>query len=268
MKRIELFEFEDFHWFPANIRTSMTNLIMVFHRMIGTSDVLSRLLSGLHKKHPFKEIVDLGSGSGGPMIETSQKLNASLEDAEIQLTLTDKYPNIHTVERINNQSIPGVRYESKSQDALKMEEHPDALKTMIASFHHMPPPVAKEILKTAERNKQSIFIYEIAENDVPTLLWWVLLPFSIMILILMTLFMTPFVKQLTLSQIVFTYVLPIIPIAYAWDGLASLMRTYTINDVKELIGAYDADSYIWEIEQVKKSNGKKAGYYIYGCPVK
>jgi len=265
MKRIELFEFEDYQWFPASIRTSMTHLIRVFHRMLGTSDVLANLLSQARKKHAFKEIVDLGSGSGGPMIDTIQKLNSEKNDSNISLTLTDKYPNSRTVENINKQEIPGVRYEKGSQDALEMEKLPNGLKTMIASFHHMSPKVAKSILKSAEKNNQPIFIYEIAENNIPTILWWFFLPISLSILILMTLVMTPFVKPLTASQLVFTYLIPIIPIAYAWDGQASLMRTYTIDDIKELIG--DAkENYHWEIEQAKKANGKKAGYYILGRP--
>lgn len=267
MKRIELFEFEDFHWFPANIRTSMTNLIKVFHNMIGTTDVLTKLLSEVRQKHTFDQIVDLGSGSGGPMIETIQKLNSQDDKTNIKLTLTDKYPNSKTVQSINSMNIPGVRYESSSQDAVEMENLPGGLKTMIASFHHMPQSVAKSILKSAEKNKQPIFIYEIAENNVPILLWWLLLPISLTILMLMTLVMTPFAKGITVSQLVFTYIIPIIPIAYAWDGQASLVRTYTIDDVKELIGE-ESDDYIWEMKQAKKENGKKAGYYILGYPKK
>ncbi len=265
MKRIELFEFEDFQWFPAVIRTSMTNLIKVLHGMIGTSDVLANLLSKVREKHAFNQIIDLGSGSGGPMIDTVQQLNSKEGNSKINLILTDKYPNAKTVESINNQCVPEVRYESKSQDAMEMDTLPEGLKTMIASFHHMPVNVAKGILTSAESNKQPIFIYEISENNIPTILWWILLPISLTILILMTLFMTPFVKQLTVSQLVFTYLIPIIPLAYAWDGQASLMRTYTIDDVKELIGEQNPD-YTWEIEPVKKENGRKAGYYILGYP--
>ena len=78
--------------------------------------------------------------------------------------------------------------------------------------------------------------------------------------------MTPFVKPLSISQLVLTYVIPIIPLAYAWDGQASLVRTYTLNDVDELIGNTDNENYIWEKAPVKNAKGKKAGYYIFGYP--
>ena len=47
--------------------------------------------------------------------------------------------------------------------------------------------------------------------------------------------MTPLVKPLTWRQIVFTYLIPIIPICYAWDGQASLPRMYTMDDVEVLL---------------------------------
>ncbi|MFK7771911.1 MAG: hypothetical protein AB8F94_07220 [Saprospiraceae bacterium] len=50
MKRLELFEFEDFPWFPKGIRTSMTNLIVIFYKMMGMSEVVSNLILDLQKK--------------------------------------------------------------------------------------------------------------------------------------------------------------------------------------------------------------------------
>lgn len=83
----------------------------------------------------------------------------------------------------------------------------------------------------------------------------------------MCLIMTPFVKPVTATQLLFTYLIPVIPLVYAWDGQTSIMRTYTFDDIKELIGEQDESSYIWEISDAKKPNGKKAGYYVLGYPV-
>jgi hypothetical protein len=264
MKRLELFEFEDFNWFPSYIRTGMTNLIKVLHRWMGTKDVLADLILGLQQKFGFTTVIDLGSGSGGPMIETIEKVNNQNSDQPLELFLSDKFPNPETVQRINDSGFSNVEYLRDSVDASKLESLPKGLKTMIASFHHMPPKVAKAILSSAAKSKEPILIYEITENNIPTLVWWLFLPISLLILILMTLVMTPFVRPLTLSQLVFTYLIPIIPIAYAWDGQASLMRTYTAEDIKILLEDIDGSSYRWEIETAKKENGKKAGYYILG----
>lgn len=233
--------------------------------MIETTGVLKGVIQEVREKVEFSQIVDLGSGSGGPMIDVVQQLNASENvTSQIDLLLTDKYPNHKFIDLINGRSIPNVRYSKKPVDARDISQMPAGLKTMIASFHHMKPKVAKQILQSAEESKEPILIYEIAENNVPVILWVLLLPISLMILILMVIFMTPFVKPLRLSQIVFTYIIPIIPIVYAWDGQASIMRTYTKNDVLSLINESEDSSYQWEVASAKKKNGKQAGYYIFG----
>ena len=267
MKRIQLFEFEDFNWFPSWIRTSMTNLIAVLHKMLGTKEVLSNLISDVYKKHSFNQIVDMGSGSGGIMPEVIEVLNEE-KKSKISLLLTDLYPNKKFINYIKNQNLENVSYQEESLNATNLASSPEGLKTMINSFHHMPPEKAKQILKTAQENKQPLLIYEIAENKMPLLLWWILLPLSLVILFVMSWFMTPFSKPLSIKQLIFTYLIPIIPIFYAWDGQASMPRMYTFNDVEELLKDFkDDSSYQWKMETAKKVNGKTLGYYILGLPV-
>ena len=82
----------------------------------------------------------------------------------------------------------------------------------------------------------------------------------------MALVMTPFVKPLKVSQLFFTYIIPVIPLVYAWDGQASVKRTYTFEDIQKLLGDSKTQDYNWEIDTAKRSNGKKVGYCILGYP--
>ncbi|MEO1030926.1 MAG: hypothetical protein AAFX55_05960 [Bacteroidota bacterium] len=265
MKRLQLFEFEDLDWFPNTIRTGMTNLLVVLQKMMGTSDVIASIISNTKLKNDFSQIIDLGSGSGGIMLEVMEKLNANHQKA-IPLTLTDLHPNPKVVKRINSSNIPHVSYNESSIDATHLGNLSTGLKTMMNSFHHMPPDIAKRILKSAQDNKQPLLIYEIGENTIPTLLWWLLLPLSLTILFIMALLMTPFVKPLSWKQLLFTYLIPVIPLCYAWDGQASMMRIYTFDDIEYLMKDFKNQSYSWDINKAQKANGKKAGYYILGLP--
>ena len=268
MKRIQLFEFEDFSWFPKSIRSCMTNLIVVFHKMTGTREVVQSLLDKVLKKNNDRQLVDLGSGSGGIMPEVLAGINAE-RDQKINLVMTDRHPNPAMVRRFNEDGDNGISYQAKPLDATNLKEAPKGLKTMMNSFHHMPPHVAKSILKNAQENEQPIFIYEMGQNNIPLVLWWLLLPVSLLVLMIMVLLMTPFVRPMTWQQLVFTYIIPIIPICYAWDGQASLVRMYTFDDVRTLIGTnQNPNGYHWEIAPAKKSNGKKLGYYIWGNPMR
>ena len=68
MKRIHLFEFEDFPWFPHWLRTRLTRLINVMHKIIGTEKQLTTLLKPLVESHKTNNIIDLCSGSGDPQM--------------------------------------------------------------------------------------------------------------------------------------------------------------------------------------------------------
>lgn len=266
MKRVQLFEFEDFSWFPSWLRACLTNLLVVFLKMRGISEVLGYLVARVLQEKELDTIVDLGSGSGGAMPEVLKNLHAFKDFSELKLIMTDLYPNEETVAIFNKDSKDKISYLETPVDATNLLNVPKGLKTMVNSFHHMPPDTARGILESAEKNKQAILIYEMAENNIPLLLWIILLPFSLVVIMLMTLFMTPFVRPLSWQQLVFTYLIPVIPICFAWDGQASLQRMYALRDVDELLSGLGSDEYYWEHGPAKKSNDKKLGTYIVGYP--
>ena len=266
MKRIQLFEFEDQSWFPDRFRIALTKLIAVLHKITGLSDIVVNELSQIIKITGEKEIIDLGSGAGGPMPEVFQQLKEN--GIDIKVTLSDLFPNEKFVREFNAESVEGISYSDKPIDATHLECAPKGLKTFFNSFHHMPPEMAKKIFHSAQASNEPIFIYEMANNKIPLLIWLLLLPISLIILFVMVLFMTPFVKKLTWDQVVFTYLIPIIPIAYAWDGQASLPRIYSHDDVQLLIGERSStEKYKWIIADAQSEKGKKMGYYIFGYPV-
>ena len=205
MKRIQLFEFEDLRWFPDWLRVCMTNLIVILQKMIGVPELLASLIAEILEKNNLSTIVDLGSGSGGAMPEVLQALHSIKGLEHVTLTLTDLYPSDEMLKRYNENTIDKISYHETSLDATNIAKAPIGLKTMVNSFHHMPPKKARAILESAQRTNQPILIYEMGENNIPLLIWWLLLPLSLIILIIMVLFMTPVVKPLTWQQIVFTY---------------------------------------------------------------
>ncbi len=266
MRRIQLFEFEDFSWFPNWLRNCMTNLIVVLQRMMGIPEALAGLIAGIVESKEISRIVDMGSGSGGAMPEVLKILRSKPGLENIELMMTDLYPNKEFIQRFNDTPEEGISYYENPVDATDIATAPEGLKTMVNSFHHMPPKEARKNLKSAQENNQPLLIYELGENNIPLLVWWVLLPISLTILMVMVLFMTPFVKPLTWKQVVFTYLIPIIPICYAWDGQASLPRIYTFADLDKLLDGLKKENYTWEKGYAKNEKGKKKGTYLMGIP--
>lgn len=211
MKRIHLFEFEDFKSFPSFLRNSMTNYLEAFHRIMKTKDDLSKVitkalnLSGAHK------IQDLCSGAGGPMPDVLHELKKEEDFKDLKLQLSDLYPNKEAIQKFKD--VEDITFNPSPVNATDNPHQDDTLVTMICSMHHMPPKVAKEILLNAQNKNQSICVYEISDNAFPIFLF----PISFVIGLIMPLFITPFVKNITWHQILFTYFIPLLP--YLFHGM-------------------------------------------------
>ncbi len=261
MKRIDKFEFEDCAWFPNWIRICLTRLMVVMHKLLNSSDDLVPLIKRALIYSNHNTIVDLCSGSGGPMLEVFKKLAEEHREDNVKLILTDLYPNLDLVTKINNSPTPNLSYNPSPVNASNVSSELNGIRTMVGSFHHMKPKIAKGILEDAKENKVPICIYEISDNSFPNALWWITIP----VIFLMALVITPFVRPLTWKQIVFTYIIPIIPFFFAWDGAVSNVRTYTLEDLDILLEGLESDDYKWEKGRISKRANK---IYLLGIPTK
>jgi len=266
MKRIQLFEFEDLPWFPGWMRAAMTRNIVVLSRWMSVPETLAVLVARALDESGAREIVDMGSGAGGSMPEVLAQLHTDPAHADITLTLTDLYPNTDAMRAFNNGGVPHIRYQTTPLDATDISSAPPGLKTMVNSFHHIPPENARQILATAQDAHEPLLVYEIANNNVPSVAFWLFLPVGLLVVALMCLVITPFTRPLTARQLIFTYLIPVIPLAYAWDGQASLVRTYALSDYDLLLADIQRDGYCWEVGQAESPSGRKFGTYLFGYP--
>ncbi|MCB9189808.1 MAG: hypothetical protein H6598_07890 [Flavobacteriales bacterium] len=249
MKRSNLFEFEDFQWFPNIWRKPMTRLLLVVHRMFKTEPVITNLINDVLNQTGQKKIIDLCSGSGGPMELVYNNLKE--EHAELEMVMTDLYPNQEAAKAINDKKN-GISFRTTSVNALEVPSDLAGVRTMICSFHHMPPKVARGILENAKVSHQPIVVFELSDNSFPKLLAWTAFPINM----ILCLFITPLARPMTWYQLVFTYLIPLIPIFYAWDGAVSNLRTYTISDLDELLNGLEDETYTWKKEVIKQGNSK------------
>ncbi len=262
MKRIHIFEFEDYPWFPNWIRKYMTRLIIVVHKFMNTSEILADLIAKVIKQTGDKDIIDLCSGSGGPMIEVAEILKTKYDFHNLKLELTDLYPNTEVAEQINTDDNPDISYNLTPVNATQISKQKKGLRTMICSLHHMKPAVARNILNDAKTNGQAICIYEISDNSPPIIFNFIFLPVTFIFCFIVTLFSKP----KSIGQLFFTFIIPIIPIFYAWDGAMSNARTYTLSDMDELLEGLHSDDYKWEKGAIKGKGGNKL--YLLGIPQK
>jgi len=57
------------------------------------------------------------------------------------------------------------------------------------------------------------------------------------------------------------------PLATCWDGVLSLLRVYSLRDLKELTDPLQCKDYIWEIGQASTGTPLFVFTYLLGYPV-
>lgn len=262
LKRIHLFEFEDFPWFPDWLRQHMTLYIVAMHRLLGTHGLIAPLIKRCLDRSERKTIIDLCSGAGGPMREVMSLLRRERGLENVELTLSDLYPNKMAAADINSASYPGIRYKLEPVDATDVDLSLGGVRTMICSMHHMRPEVAQKILQDAAKKKQPLCVFEISDNALPIFGWWLAFPVGFFVVLIVS----SMIRPMTWRQLVFTYLIPILPLLIAWDGSVSNARTYTKADLETLLGGVKADGYTWEVGSVKNKGNPGSMIYLLGLP--
>jgi len=263
MRRVHTFELEDQDWFPSWLRSSLTRLIAAFCRGIGVPDALAPLARRALEEHGFTRIVDLGSGACGILPDVLDRVREAPGFEDTTLLLTDAFPDPDA--RAFFAEAEGIHYAAEPLDATDLTDAPEGLKAMVNAFHHLRPADARRMLERAEAARQPLLVYELSDA-VPFVPWLVFLPLGLSVVFVMALLFTPFVRPLTARQLVLTYVIPIIPACYAWDGQASAPRIYGLADLDELLEGLGGAGYTWEKGSATTPSGAKRGIYLLGMP--
>jgi len=212
------------------------------------------IVQGLEKSGQNK-ILDLCSGGGGAIVEVQKNLK-ELTSNDFKITLSDKFPNITAFRYIEEVTKGKIDFINKPLDATDVPKGTEGLRTMFSAFHHFQPDQVKEILNNAINNKNPIAFFDGGDKNLLSILAILLIhPFIFFIF-------TPFFKPFKISRLLFTYIIPLIPICTIWDGLVSILRLYQPNDLKRLVKEIDSTTYHWEIGKVKHKLGFKVLYLL------
>ncbi|CAG0976382.1 hypothetical protein ANAEL_01474 [Anaerolineales bacterium] len=263
MKRVHLFEFTDLPWYPQTFRSIQTDYLQFASTLGSGHKNLVPLFKKAMQHAETTEILDLCSGGTGPWIRLQEEFKQVGMDVKIKLT--DKFPNPESVQRWGESSRQGIEYLSESIDAMKVPSHLKGMRTMFEGFHHFKPEQASLILRDAVENRTAIGIFE-ASLKPP--LGFLILLLSPLMTLLSYLLVTPFITPRTFARFFWTYLIPIVPLATCWDGVISLLKVYSMRELKELTRPLQNQNYTWEIGQASTGTPIFAFTYLLGYPVK
>lgn len=256
MGRIHLFEFEDKKWFPSNIRNYMTDFLQFvanqfdFYRLI--TPVLKKGLESVDSN----QIIDLASGGGGGWKSLSKHIEKELPD--VKVNLTDFYPNKETLSSLEKEKPTMFKFVDTPVDATNVPENLVGLRTQFLSLHHFKPDGVKAIFGNAIAVKMPIVCFEAQSRSVGDFIKFFFSPINVLLT-------TPFIRPFNFGRLFFTYIIPLVPLFTWWDGLVSVLRTYSKKELEQLLAEMpNSDEFNWEIDKIK--TGQVWIYYILGTP--
>lgn len=254
MSRYHALEWEDLPWFPTSWRDYGTDYLKFVATRFNIYKPILPLMQKCLNKSDQQYWVDLASGGGSGLIALARDLKK--DNPHIKITLTDYYPNIKAFERLIAEVPNTFSYEKSSIDATQPpEQMQGALQTIFGAFHHFRPEKATQILQNAVNANTTIAIFEPVGRNFASWLSMLFVPLNVLIF-------TLFIRPVRWKVLPFIYLIPLVPLYILWDGVASILRTYSENELKEMVDSLESkDTYEWEIGKTK---GQIPIYYLLG----
>ena len=255
MKRIHLFEFEDQKWFPGFLRDYGTDFLQFLSNKSKLFKPALPILEKGLERSDTQDIIDLGSGGGGGWIWLNEELKKKMPG--LKIWMTDLYPNISAFE-FTKRKADNFEFISTPIDSRDVPANLKGLRTQFLSLHHFRPEDAKRILQNAIDSGNSIAIFEGQERSFASILAMIFSPISVLLT-------TPFIRPFKLGRIIFTYLIPIVPLFVLWDGVVSSLRTYSVEEMKELTSELKgAENYVFDIG--REPSGPGVVLYLMASP--
>src|SRR5215471_1433130 len=264
MRRVQFIELHEQPWFPSSLRDDVTDAVQFGFNLMRAYTPIAPLLQNVidstaNGTDDRQSIVDMCSGGGGPWLDLSRTLrgrNAG-DSTGLQIWLTDKYPNLEAFQNISASSGNNISYYPKSVDAMNVPRALKGMRTMFTSFHHFSPEDARAILQNAVDAGESIGIFEITRRA-PTAIG------IIFVGVLLLFLHTPRIRPFRWSRLLWTYLIPIIPLVLLFDGVVSCLRTYRAQELRQIVEKLGSCQYNW---QIGERAGRRAPVtYLIGYP--
>ena len=253
VRRLHLFEFGDQRWFPKVLRdTERAYLTAAYRVWPELARQWAEKISTVLDPREAVEILDLCSGSGGPIRQIIEVL--AKRNYDVRASLTDLYPNRSPV------LDPRVTWRLEPVDAMHVPPKLRGVRTMFSAFHHFRPEAARAILKDAFDCRRAICIFESGSGT--PLGMGAMLGVPLAVLALM-----PLARPFRWTYLLFTYLIPLAPVIILWDGMVSMLRIYSPDEMRGLTADLQAPDYGWELGQIKVRGIPDGLPYLIGRPI-
>ncbi|HAA16504.1 MAG TPA: hypothetical protein DCE41_34265 [Cytophagales bacterium] len=211
MRRWHLFEFGDQWWVPRFLRNYLHELLQYQTTLI--YEPLVPFLAEWIQDHQITQLTDLASGAGGPWEMFLDKLH--MQQVGFEVKYSDLRPK----------SEKG--WHPEPVDILKPETWPEGPLTLFTGLHHLSPLKVQAFFESVAQQERPLFVAEFTERNPRVILGMLLSPILVWL-------HTPRLRPRRWHRYLFTYLIPIVPLLYLWDGAVSHARSYPPAELADL----------------------------------
>lgn len=257
MPRIHIFELEDQPWLPRTLRDLATDYLAFLLSWLEPYRQIVPFLSQALITTGRQRLIDLCSGGAGPVLDLQRAL--AREGLDVTVTLTDKYPNLPAFARLRR-GDDAVDFWPAPVDATAVPAELAGFRTIFTAFHHFRPEEAKKILADAVRARSPIGVFDVAERSPRMLL------FALLCVPLLVFALTPFIRPVRWQRLLWTYVLPLVPLICWWDGVVSQLRAYRPDELEAMVDELPSNGFHWRIGATRSAFYRGCVTFLIGYP--
>lgn len=256
MKRMHLIEISDEAWCPQTIKDAVTDYCRFILDVTKFYKPVVPLLAEALRRTGTRRVLDLCSGAAGPWTWLQRLLREM--GVDVAVCLSDKYPNIKAFEQARRLTQHAVTFHPEPVDATRVPSKLSGFRTIFTAFHHLRPDQARAVLADAVAKGEGIAVFEAVPRSI------LLAILAALVTPLRVLVTTPFIRPFRWSRLLWTYLIPVVPMVLSFDSLVSCLRIYSVQELRDF--AAGLDGYQWDIGTVRSKMPAIPIPYLIGVP--
>ena len=228
MRRAHLFEFCDQTWLPATFRALFVESLDDIHRVTKSYKTVDDALAKIATELTAAQVLDLCSGGGGHLdviFEEAKGRNLTLP----KIVASDLFPQIESWQDLQKKWGEN-RLDFIANPVSATDKLPEGTKvcSLFSAFHHFRPETARQILSSTLSQTDALVIGEVTSRRA--------FEFFLMILSFPAMLFFPiFVGKFSWRRLLWCTLLPIVTFIVIFDGAVSVLRTYSPDEICEMI---------------------------------
>lgn len=247
LARLHLFEFNDQSWLPKLLRDCFNDTIAFTHLVYQPYGRCAQPILKWAQHNKISEILDLGSAGGEHLIHIirqARKLTTETNSSFPRIIASDLYP-VPEQWQLNSDILgrDSFGYVPAPVNALSVSPNLPRYWSIFSALHHFTPNDVRAILNNLVQHGNGLCIAEYYDRSLYAVLMTLLAtPINLLV---------PFLsRRPSLSKFIVTTLIPIVPIMSLVDGISSVFRTYSVEELQAMMPDAARDNFTFESRKV------------------